>query len=493
MTIIPELEPNDTLATAQFLDRADFSLTSNPNILNSTTIPHITVQGTTVFEPDHFSFTVNAGDRVAFDLDVTNFIIPGPTTLRLYDSEGNEILSNSGGHPEDEAITGLEAFIDYTFKSSGTYYIEPEGLIDYDLHISIEENVAPSIDPVLPLTLNENTSFSVDNPDGSKVINLTATDPNGETKFTDWKIVSGNDDDAFAIEYGTITVNDASALDFETNPTFTLGVTVSDGFATSEVQTITINLNDILDGSDRSERLRGTSEDDFVDALDGNDRVYGFNGYDTLLGGNGRDYLYGGNDDDFMSGDAQNDILSGQNGDDFLIGGSGNDRIRGGEGDDIIFGYEDNELIIEIEGDGGFIEDIEDIEEPGLYDNDRLIGDAGNDMLMGGMGIDRLIGGRDNDYLDGGMGIDYLYADHGQDSLVIRPGDGNDRIYSFDLSQDLLALDGLGAGDLSYRIAGRHTVISLTESEEVVATLIGLRTDGSDVQTTFAYYGGERD
>lgn len=59
-------------------------------------------------------------------------------------------------------------------------------------------------------------------------------------------ILSGNTDNAFALDASTgeLTVQTQSALDFETTPSFSLEVEVSDGeFSTSA--TVTVNLNDV--------------------------------------------------------------------------------------------------------------------------------------------------------------------------------------------------------------------------------------------------------
>lgn len=60
----------------------------------------------------------------------------------------------------------------------------------------------------------------------------------------------------------------------------------------------------------------GTSEDDLIFGLEGND---------TLLGRDGSDILRGGRDDDFLNGNDGNDRLWGDRGSDFLSGGDGSD------------------------------------------------------------------------------------------------------------------------------------------------------------------------
>ncbi|MGB7416990.1 MAG: hypothetical protein WA902_22545, partial [Thermosynechococcaceae cyanobacterium] len=121
----------------------------------------------------------------------------------------------------------------------------------------------------------------------------------------------------------------------------------------------------------------------------------------------------------------------------------------------------------------------------GNIGNDKLYGDAGADTLIGGEGVDTLYGGNGNDFLDGGLGNDFIYADQGIDTVVLRLGDGNDSVYTFDLGNDMLALgSGLMASDLSYTISGLNTEISMTATNEVLATLINTRTTGIGINTT---------
>ena len=61
---------------------------------------------------------------------------------------------------------------------------------------------------------------------------------------------SGNTSNAFALnlQSGALTVNNEAAVDFETNPVFTLGVSVSDGLLVSYA-TITVNVTDAAENS----------------------------------------------------------------------------------------------------------------------------------------------------------------------------------------------------------------------------------------------------
>jgi len=89
---------------------------------------------------------------------------------------------------------------------------------------------------------------------------------------------------------------------------------------------------------------------------------------------------------DTGTGSAMDDVLNGLGGDDKLFGNDGNDQLFGGEGDDTLFGGQGNDLL-----DGG-------------RGNDQLVGDSGNDTLHGGEGNDVLVGGEGDDKLIGDTG-----------------------------------------------------------------------------------------
>ena len=114
------------------------------------------------------------------------------------------------------------------------------------INLTDVNDVVPVITAVSPIAINENLA------NGTAVGTLVATDGDvTATSFSSWTITAGNTGSAFAIDpsTGAITVNLSSALDFETSPTFTLSVTVSDGVHTSAAETVTINLTNLNDNT----------------------------------------------------------------------------------------------------------------------------------------------------------------------------------------------------------------------------------------------------
>ena len=93
-----------------------------------------------------------------------------------------------------------------------------------------------------------------------------------------------------------------------------------------------------LDASDGNDTGTGSSVDDVLNGLGGDDKLFGNDGNDQLSGGSGDDDLFGGQGNDLLAGGSGNDELSGDAGNDNLSGGSGNDVLLGGEGDDRLSG-----------------------------------------------------------------------------------------------------------------------------------------------------------
>ena len=103
------------------------------------------------------------------------------------------------------------------------------------------------------LDTNDNTpvidagrSFSIAEAaaNGTSLGTMTATDGDAGTSFSGWAITGGNTDGIFAINSsnGEITVVDNSNLDFATNSSYTLSLTVSDGTNTSVIETAAISV-----------------------------------------------------------------------------------------------------------------------------------------------------------------------------------------------------------------------------------------------------------
>ena len=133
----------------------------------------------------------------------------------------------------------------------------------------------------------------------------------------------------------------------------------------------------------------------------------------------GRDTVFGGAGDDFIAwNDPTGDVVFGDAGNDTLRGGDvAADTIFGGNGDDLIRAVANQSLA--------------------NHAPDRLFGDRGNDTIIGGNAADTI---------EGGAGDDNLAGFGGADQFIFRETErGNDIINDFDVTQDVVVLEGFGA------------------------------------------------
>lgn len=296
-------------------------------------------------------------------------------------------------------------------------------------------------------------------------------------------------------EAGTLTLNedgsfsylaDADAFDLATPGEVLqdkIVYRVSNGSGKFDEATATILVNIVdegvtLIGGQVGLSLTGTDggEDTIIGGR-GNDELFGLDGSDVLRGEKGNDYIYGGEGIDFIDGGDGADFLSGGQGNDTLNGGTGGDRLSGGLGADIIDGGDDIDTVdyrsaagavnvslnsgtsYGAEGNDQII-NVENID--GSDYGDRLVGNAGDNVLNGGSGndiiralagadtveggagSDRLFGNDGNDHLDGGEDDDILEGGFGNDTLIggsgadILRGEGDDDTLSGGLGDDTL-------------------------------------------------------
>jgi filamentous hemagglutinin family protein len=131
---VNETEPNDSVGTAQNID-GFFSLSSNPDVESSSTIPHTSIAGTGDGTFDYYSVTVEtAGSRGIFDIDNSASGSDGiDTQLHLIDREGNLLTNNDDSLPTVGAggsTSSRDSYVNYVFESPGTYVIRV-GEFDY--------------------------------------------------------------------------------------------------------------------------------------------------------------------------------------------------------------------------------------------------------------------------------------------------------------------------------------------------------------------------
>ena len=164
------------------------------DIVDPTTIPHVSIEGTGDGTFDYYSFTVSeAGSRGIFDIDYENI----DSSLLLYDDAGsllayNDDLSGFLGFSDPGTNGTFVSLLQYSFPAAGTYTIGVGKWYSYDdggeltgapleegdvytLHVSIEnhelnepgENVVAEVEPNDPRANAQNIDNAGWNLEGS--------------------------------------------------------------------------------------------------------------------------------------------------------------------------------------------------------------------------------------------------------------------------------------------------------------------------------------
>jgi Ca2+-binding RTX toxin-like protein len=216
---------------------------------------------------------------------------------------------------------------------------------------------------------------------------------------------------------------------------------------TSQIQTATVPDAPAVPAIGGGVEIISTAPNQIM-GTNGNDAIAGTSGSDTISGQGGNDQILGLEGNDWINGNQDKDTIDGGIGDDTIYGGKGDDSLVGFNGSDVLFGNRGSD---KIEGDDG---------------NDSLYGGQSNDLLTGGNGDDLLVGQIGEDTLTGGLG---------NDVFLLAPFEGIDTILDFEKGQDLIGLSGgLTFTELSFTSANNTTLISVTSSGQVLASLKGV-------------------
>lgn len=155
---------NNSRFTPQNLESLSWTTAANPLITDSTTLPHISIVGTSsaFTGTDFYRFDAAANSRVVVDLDGTNAAFS--SVVRILDSTGTELFSNaSTAGTTDPGSTALSPFLDVQLTNAGTYFIQvgtspsangafPEQ--PYTLHLSVQGHAVDANGPAVPLAVN---------------------------------------------------------------------------------------------------------------------------------------------------------------------------------------------------------------------------------------------------------------------------------------------------------------------------------------------------
>jgi Ca2+-binding RTX toxin-like protein len=149
---------NNSIATA--FDISDnFSLAEDPDIFDSTTVLHTTVNATGTGQGGYYRIDLAAGTVLTIDIDGIADPDVHDSWVRLLDADGNILAENDDGGGDPGSATTRDSSTVFVVQETGTYYIlegewspdapgsgwsesVPEGST-YELNLSIEPPPAP--------------------------------------------------------------------------------------------------------------------------------------------------------------------------------------------------------------------------------------------------------------------------------------------------------------------------------------------------------------
>ena len=196
----------------------------------------------------------------------------------------------------------------------------------------------------------------------------------------------------------------------------------------------------VQNGTAGNDTLTGGALNDTLNGLGGNDVLSGLADFDILDGGTGNDSLDGGAMNDSLTGGAGNDTLNGAVGEDTMTGGAGNDVYVVDDFDDQIHelaGGGDDAIMTELNSVSlSTYDNVEVLILGGLFNlngfgsdrSDLIIGNAGANILTGGIGNDTLAGAAGADTVKGGKGNDFYFVESAADVVGEFAGEGKDTV-----------------------------------------------------------------
>jgi Ca2+-binding RTX toxin-like protein len=149
---------NNSAATAYDISN-NFSLTDDPDIFDSTSVLHTTVNATGNGEGGYYRISLTAGTIITIDIDGIADPDVHDSWVRLLDSDGNIVAQNDDGGDDPGSTNGRDSSAVFVVQETGTYYIlegrwsetapgdgwaeeVPEGST-YELNVSVEFPPAP--------------------------------------------------------------------------------------------------------------------------------------------------------------------------------------------------------------------------------------------------------------------------------------------------------------------------------------------------------------
>jgi V8-like Glu-specific endopeptidase len=283
----------------------------------------------TVGDRDWFAVTLSAGIKYKFSLESQSGGLGDPM-LKLYGLSGLLLLS------DDDSGSLLDAEINYTPVSSGTYYLEAQASTS-PYSVSAVTGGYKLSASTISSTYSITTSSSSVNEGSTAQFSLVTTNVAAGTLIS--YSISGVS--ALDLQSGVLT----GSVTVSSTGTTTISIPIAADGITEGSETLTLTAQGksasvvINDTSTAANTVQVYDTDLSGKSLtNGAKRYSGTSGNDTISGTAGGDLIYGNDGDDKLYGNAGNDQVSGLNGNDYLSGGDGDDRLFGSKGDDQIYG-----------------------------------------------------------------------------------------------------------------------------------------------------------
>ena len=345
---------------------------------------------------------------------------------------GNDILTGGAGNDTLNGGSGVDIAVfsgnrsNYTITyANGVYTVT--GTDGVDTLTDIERLQFADITINAPVVVSLASATWSTNEGNSGTTNLTITVTLDRAYATNQAVnyavtgsgsyaVNGADFVGSVLPSGTITFTAGSTSQVITIP-------ISADVLSEQDETFTLSLS-----SPSSGLLLGLSigtgtiiNDDSILLTDNNDTWTGTSADENVFGLGGNDTLNAGAGNDILTGGAGNDTLNGGDGDDILIGGIGNDIMTGGAGIDTA-SYADASGGVNVSLLVTKAQLISGLGSDTISQVENLIGSSFNDVLTGNALANSISGGAGNDVIvlsatahfasgeiiSGGEGIDEL-------------------------------------------------------------------------------------
>ena len=397
-----------------------FSVAADPNIIDSTTVPHVTINAEG--DDTRYLYRVDLTMAATLTLDIDNSVFLN-SYIELKDSSLSVIASNTDSPITDGAggsTTSDDSFLTFTVDA-GTYYILVQNFQrkavapgeTYQLHISAEA--------VLAAKANNDTLYGDNGDDtlwGGGGDDLLDGGSDADTMH------GGTGNDVFIVDKAGDVVAEAAGEGTADRVSARVSYTLQAGSEIEMLTTTSFAGTTAIDltGNEFAQSIVGNAGANILSGGGGDDVLNGSGGNDTLNGDDGNDAITGGDGNDTLEGDEGNDTIRGGDGSDTLEGGNGDDILIGGDGDDTYY-VDTGDAVIEATGGGDdrvsaradFAlaggQEIEllttansngtgSIDITGSKFAQTIIGNDGNNRLDDGGegGIDTLVGRDGNDY-----------------------------------------------------------------------------------------------